>query len=800
MNNTRDTFTLNLANCRFHLGDEPDAWQAWYQDDTWEEVQLPHDWSVTLPFSREYSSGTGYLAGGIGWYRIPVAPNAAWKGKRIMIHFDGIYKNSRVWCNSTYLGERPNGYISFSYDITDCFRFDADNIISIYVDRREISDSRWFTGSGITRKVTLTVSEPIHPVPDGIFFHTPTVSDREASYIVENEIVNHSDDACTVTITNVLIRPDGNIADKTSSQAEIPAGQTVLVKNTGTVEAPALWCPDKPHLYTLNTYISDESPYLVHSTKVGIRSFLFDENKGFFLNGKSYIFKGVCVHHDAGCLGAAVLPAVWHRRLTKLKEMGCNAIRMSHNPHMPELYELCDSLGFFVMDEAFDEWEGPKNKWWQGHNVYPPKNQGYYTNFPVWHERDLKDMIRRDRNHPSVIMWSIGNEIDYPNDPYCHPSFATMTGNNDANKPENERMYNPGRPNAERLAVLSRHLCNIVKETDTTHPVTLAAAFPELSAKLGFIDPLDVVGFNYKEDLYEEHHQKFPDKPFLGSENSHTLSAWKAVTDKEYISGQFLWTGIDYLGEAHGWPVHGSQSGLLTLAGFEKPGYYRRQSLWSEKPVIHLVTIRETQSCKTSWGESFDDALSCEFAPASECWNYQPGERVVIKCYTNLEEAEILLNGRSLGIYQKDYNADCILLTADFEPGELRAQGTAGNAAAVSHTLYTTGNACQMKLEDYPCDLTDIGIPSSQRLHQIEVTLLDSSANRVYNDATLLKVTVENGTLLGIESGDLSDVTEYSASYRRAYRGQLIVYAVSDTNTENITIHIEGEGIKTGRL
>ncbi|MCM1184203.1 MAG: DUF4982 domain-containing protein [Roseburia sp.] len=801
INTKTDTCIIPLTQGLFHLGDVPDAWQAWVPDDDWTHVRIPHDWSVTLPFSKEYSSGTGYLAGGIGWYRLHIAPDDAWRGKRILIRFDGIYKNSRVWCNSTYLGERPNGYISFSYDITDCFRFDADNILCVCVDRRELSDSRWFTGCGITRKVTLTISEQIRPIPDGIFFHTPKVSAVEASYTVENELVNHTDSDVMVTLTNRLFSADGSIADQVSSQVYIPAGQAVSAANNGTLDNPLLWCPENPVLYTLETAISDgQSSYVVHRTNVGIRSIAFDADKGFFLNEKPYLLKGVCVHHDAGCLGAAVPPAVWHRRLTKLKRMGCNAIRMSHNPHMPELYALCDRLGFFVMDEAFDEWEGPKNKWWQGHNVYPPRNQGYYVHFPVWHERDLKDMIRRDRNHPSVILWSIGNEIDYPNDPYCHPSFAAMTGNNDADKPESERLYNPGRPNAERLAALSRRLYTLAKEADTTHPVTLAAAFPELSAKIGFIDPLDVVGFNYKEHLYAEHHQRFPDKPFLGSENGHSLQAWRAVTDNDYISGQFLWTGIDYLGEAHGWPVHGSGAGLLTLAGFEKSGYYRRQSFWSDQPVIHLLTLRESESRTSAWGETFDDAISCEFAPASECWNYCSGERVVVKCYTNLDSVEILLNERSLGIFHKDPDKDCILLTTDFEAGVLRAQAVAEpetkeaaeNRPMVSHTLYTTGCACQMQIAEYDCDMTNID-SSPQKLHQLEITLLDSNGRRVYSDASLLHVTVENGTLLGIENGDLSDVTEYASNSRRAYHGQLMLYVLSDMPEAETVVQVRGE-------
>lgn len=766
-----DTKTYILTDrCRFHPGDAPDAWQAWFDDSDWEEVRLPHDWSVSRPFSREYSSGTGYLAGGIGWYRIRISPKEEWKGKRISLVFDGVYKNSRVWCNSYYLGYRPNGYISFSYDITDQFRFDADTLIAVSVDHRDISDSRWFTGSGITRKVSLVVEDAVHPCYNGIFFSTPHVDERCAIASVSSEICNTSPEPVAVTVTSTLFDENHSVAGQGSSQIWISPNAFALANSCFEVKDPLLWSPDFPALYTLQTSLIYQNAQgstvenVADTKRVGMRSISFDPNKGFFLNGRHTLFKGVCLHHDAGCLGAALFSSVWKRRLLKLKEMGCNAIRMSHNPHMPELYDLCDELGFLAMDEAFDEWEGPKNKWWQGHNVYPPRHQGYYLDFPQWHEKDLSDLVRRDRCHPSIVMWSIGNEIDYPNDPYCHPSFSTMTGNNDANKPAQERQYNPDRPNAERLSVLAKTLSRIVKNHDITRPVTLAAAFPELSAKIGFLDSVDVAGYNYKEQLYEESHAAFPEKPFLGSETGHSLSAWKSVTDNDYISGQFLWTGIDYLGEAQGWPIHGSGAGLLTLAGFEKPEFYRRQSFWSDKPMMHLTTA-----------PAFDDCG--EFTPVSEIWNYPEGTRVLVKCYTNLPAAEIFLNEKSLGIYEKKADSDCISLIIPFAAGTLKAISPAN--PAVSHTLHTTGCACQMQLTSFS-ETEANGL----RLCQAEITLLDSHGNRVYSDSTCLQITVENGQLLGLENGDLADVTDYSAAYRRAYRGQLLVYVLTEDKNE----------------
>ena len=791
---------LPIETSRFYLGDEKNAHQAWLDDSSWDEVSLPHDWSVHLSFDKTASSGTGYLPGGIAWYRLHITPNKEWEGKRISICFDGIYKNSRVWCNSYYLGERPNGYISFQYDITEQFSFDRENIISVFVDRTELADSRWFTGCGIYRKVTLVVEEQVHPVYNGIFFQTPIVSSESADYRVDNEVINTLSTDSKVTVVNELVAHCGEVVCDSRQSLTIPAGETAILTTQGTLESPTLWSCENPYLYTLRTRISYEDEKgvvcsnVADETKVGIRSFSFDADKGFFLNGVPTVFKGVCVHHDAGCLGAAVYKTVWERRLKELKEMGCNSIRMSHNPHMPELYDLCDEMGFMVMDEAFDEWEGPKNKWSTGHNVYPPKHEGYYIDFPTWHDADLTDLVKRDRNHASVIMFSIGNEIDYPNDPYCHPSFQTMTGNNDANKPMAERMYSPYKPDASRLRYLAKMLCDIVRRTDTTHPVTLAAAFPELSAKIGFIDELDVVGFNYKEHLYEEHHAAFPDKPFLGSENGHGYKQWRAVTDNEYISGQFLWTGIDYLGEAHGWPIRGSKAGLLTTAGLRKLGYYRRQSFWSDKPMIHLATIRLEDFIVPNKSRHMaflgEEGAYHEFAPATQSWNYLPGEEVLIKCYTNLPSVSFYRNGKYLGDASRENDKDCIFFVTTFEAGEISAKRTAADGTEVSHSLYTTGCACQIDAQIYDKDADVL---------QIIVTMTDSEGHRVYSDSSMLYTELEHGTLLGIDNGDLGDISDYSFTHRRALEGQLVVYARKDADG-SFKMRLSADGVKAVTL
>lgn len=758
----RTILSLN-RNWKFHYGDEPQAWYKGYDDSSWQRVELPHDWSVHMPFEKTNSSGTGYLSGGIGWYRVRFTLPKEYRGSRIRVVFDGIYKNSRIWCNSYHIGKRPYGYTQISYDITDFVQFgDNDNVITVRVCHTDLADSRWFTGSGIYRDAYLVAENPVHPVWNGVAFTVSGADERLAAVCAETELVNETDETVTAALICSL-RPCADTSEPAvfgRTAVSLGAHKTERFLTAGTIENPKLWSCDSPSLYELFVYFEKEdgSRSLLSKELVGIRTIRFDADKGFFLNGKETKLKGVCVHHDGGCLGAAMYRDVWLRRLLKLKEAGCNAIRTSHNPHMPALYDLCDELGFLMMDEAFDEWENPKNKWSTGHNVYPPKHEGYAEDFPQWHERDLADMVRRDRNHPSIVMWSIGNEIDYPNDPYCHPLFETMTGNNDANKPAKERMYDSDKPNAERLTIIAKQLAAIVRTQDTTRPVTLAAAFPELSSHLGFFDSLDVVGYNYKEHLYEESHKRFPDKPFLGSENGHSYEAWCAVRDNAYISGQFLWTGIDYLGEAHGWPIHGSSAGILNLAGFEKPEFFRRRAFWTEAPFACLLTRP-------------DDKDEAGWRPWNAHWNYSEGEAAVVRCYTNVrnKNAVLTLNGAVCegGIHLE--KEGCTEWRFAYTPGVLAA--ACGEASC---SLQTAGAAAEIAAKCWMPDGAAKKEGEPETL-QIEVTLLDEKGLLASNDLEI-QAEVTGGVLLGLENGDLADLTPYYENHRRTKDAKLILY------------------------
>jgi len=751
------------------------AWQKKYNDSTWRDVILPHDWSVEEPFDTKNSSGTGYLSAGKGWYRKTFQIAEEHRGKRVYVEFDGVYNNSRVWCNGYYLGKRPYGYSGFTYDITEfaCFG-ETPNVIAVHINHEHAADSRWFTGSGIYRKVSLIIKDQVCIDENGIFVSTDSIEDTQAIMSVVCTITNHTAESTKIDVSHAL---DGATVEW---GIELGAGESFTQKSKLKVPNPKLWSPDTPNLYTLSTVVKNKGLIIdIEDTITGIRTVKFDADTGMFLNGKPIKMKGVCVHHDAGCLGAAVLKNVWRRRLEKLKEMGCNAIRMSHNPHMPELYELCDEMGFLAFDEAFDEWEGVKNKWQVGHNVYPPAHYGYSEDFPEWHECDLAAMVLRNRNHPSIFVWSIGNEIDYPNDPYVYPGLMKQVGNNDAGKPEYEQVYDPTRPNATRLAVVAKKLVEIVKKHDTTRPVTAALAFPELSNFSGFAEELDIVGYNYRERLYKQAHEDYPARVFFGSENTHGVEEWQAVLENDFIAGQFLWTGIDFLGETKGWPSHGSEAGLLTVAGFEKPGYYLRKSMWVESPFVQLsAELADT-----------DQKRRPRHRIGELSWNFAQGEIVRVMAFTNCAKIELLLNGKSHGIFEcNNYMAT---IEIPFEKGELRAIAYTANNETVTSTLTTYSAPAALRMTVVEPTL----IADGQSVAHVEIETIDYDGNLSANANNDIYITVENGTLLGLENGNLSDNTPYSLNYRRAHYGQLLAYIRAPKDSGEIIVVAQSQGL-----
>ncbi len=776
----RQTILFN-DGWKFHKGEIAGADQKDFNDNDWRSVELPHDWSIEGPYDEQWASATGYLPGGIGWYRkqFTVAPDLY--NKNIFIYFDGVYKNSEVWINGQYLGKRPNGFVPFQYEITKYLNKTGKNIITVKADHTKFADSRWYTGSGIYRNVYLIATHAVHVNLWGIRFTTPQVSSSKAVANISVSAINQSASNLPVIIKATLLNAKGTTVATTQQQIKIGANNNGEVNLSFSIIHPELWSTKNPQLYTLQTALLVQGKQVDNvQEEVGFRSVVFDADKGFFLNGKSTKLKGVCLHDDAGALGVAVPDAVWVRRLQKLKEAGCNSVRMSHNPHADYLYNLMDRMGFLVMDEAFDEWELGKNKWIKGWNVGKPGQDGYHSDFAAWAERDVKDMVLRNRNHPSIFMWSIGNEIDYPNDPYTHEVLNTG---------RNPQIYGkgfiPDHPAASRLGELSKQLVAVIKKYDTTRVVTSALAGVVMSNETTYPEELDVVGYNYQEYRYPDDHKKYPVRIIYGSENGHALSAWTAVTDNDFISGQYLWTGIDYLGEARTWPSKANGAGLLDLAGFPKSEFYFRQSLWSDKPMIYVGTAALRNGNGAGGGRR-------NMLPA---WNYTAGDSVRINCYTNDEEAELFLNGTSLGIKQLANAKDTRILTWQtvFQPGELMVKGFRSGQQINQQTIRTAGEVYAMEAV---ADVSTLN-HSKQGLAHIEIEVVDEAGNPVYGATNETTISIKGpGLLLGLENGDLSSHEDYKASKRKLYNGKLLAYIQAQNKPGAITVTISSPGLQ----
>ncbi|MCR4740880.1 MAG: DUF4982 domain-containing protein [Lachnospiraceae bacterium] len=797
---------LILNKAWFTLDKTEDAWSirtedlSDYEGSHFRQVFLPHDWALEYPFSKEYSSGTGYVRGGTGYYRIPADIPEDLKDSDITLIFEGVYKRCRVWMNQYYLGDHANGYTSFSFDVSHAILFGKPNYITVEVNHEDISDSRWYTGSGIERPVKLLIQPKVHEKFSERAFSAVPVYDgpgRGSDSEKKDSGASGSSDSVNIRINHVLVNNTSyeetvNVRDfldgKLISERtlKLSAGEETFldtgIEKNNKDRALRLWSPETPVLYEWKSVVTTDTGLKDELTeKVGITETHFDPDKGFFCNGIPMKLKGVCLHEDCGSFGNAVPKNVWESRLKLLKEMGVNTIRMSHNPHSNCLYELCDEMGFFVIDEIFDEWEGPKNKWWQGHNVYPPRHQGYYLDYPLWHEKDIESFVKSRRSHPSVILWSIGNEIDYPNDPYCHRSFSQMTGNNDAGKPAAERMYDEKKPDAVRLKTLIKELSGLVRKYDCIRPVTLAFAFPELSSKIGLFEDLDVIGYNYKEQYYEQDHKLFPDKPIFGSENGHEYSQWRYVLDNEFISGQCLWTGIDYLGETKLWPERGSHAGHMTTAGIPKAEYYFRKSLFSDEPFVKLAAMKASEN-KTGYGFSFS-------------WNHKDGELIDVEAYSNLPEVELFLNEKSLGIRKRDERGR-FSWQVPFEAGTLKAVAADGpSGKEYSDSLITHGDETVIRTQ-----LIDRGLKADENsVYQILVTLADGNGNPVCDRDIELCAQIEGeAVFLHMDSGDLSDTTPYTEKIRRTYEGNLMLYVRSTGVTGDISAELKPADCSTG--
>ena len=765
----------------FSLTDKADYRKPKYNDSDWRKLNLPHDWSIEGEASQKWASCTGYLPAGIAWYRKHFTLNTS--EDKTYIYFEGIYNRSEVYLNGHLLGKRPNGYVSFMYDMTPYLR-KGDNVLAIRVDHSRYADSRWYTGSGIYRDVWLVRAPKTHLSQWGTTYRLIKLNE-DGSAVVEVEIEVDNVQADNKLHVSLFDAANNLVAEET---------RTALAKQALVLKVPNahLWSLESPYLYTLKVNLSDFDSTQI---AVGLRTLDFDPNHGFTLNGKNTKVKGVCLHHDAGVLGAAVPYEVWLRKVRELKRMGANAIRMSHNPQAPMLYDICDKEGMLVMDEASDEWEFPKRKWVEGWNQGKPAYEGSYDFFEEWIDKDVSDMVRRDRNHPSVFLWSIGNEVDYPNDPYSHP---ILDGGNAAINQPMFGGYKPDAPHAERIGKIAKRLAKIVRSIDTSRPVTGALAGVVMSNQTEYPEAVDVVGYNYTENRYDTDHKLYPDRIIHGSETGVGYDAWKAVRDREHIFGQFVWTGTDYLGESGRWPSRGLNTGLLDFASFRKPRGWFRAALWSDEPVTYIGTYPLMQQRNGRRGNNRQrNFLSTD---AQDDWEALPPQfgndalrRIV--CYTNAPQARLLLNDSIVGeMKQQNDSVGIIYWDIPYQPGTLRAEGCdlAGNVLS-HYEIHTAGEASALRV-------TNLLPEDDGEILQLLIEIVDEQGNRVKSSSAEITCEIDGqAELLGFEDSNNANMGNHKSNHLKAYRGQLVAYIRRNT-TSPITIKFTSPGLPSEAL
>ncbi len=808
---------------RFTLGDSTQMAQTNYDDSSWRLLDLPHDWAIEGDFldSNPSGAGGGSLPGGIGWYRKHLhIDRVSDNTSRWYIDIDGAYMNSTVYINGKKLGTRPYGYSSFRYELTQYLNPEGDNVIAVRVDNGDQPNSRWYSGCGIYRHVWLVQVSPVSIAHWGTFVQPTVLSNGQAKFQIEVTLENAMSNKVKAKVRNTLY--DSNMNKITSSESAIQLepktkgiykaeddGYKKLPVNTQvfTLRNPKLWTIDDPYTYFVNTqiivggHVVDE-----YTTRTGVRTFAFSPTTGFSLNGKPMKINGVCQHHDFGCLGAAFNEDALHRQLRMLKEMGVNAIRCSHNPPAPEMLEMCDTMGFIVMDESFDMWRKRKTR------------NDYSRYFNKWQERDLTDLIRRDRNHPSILMWSIGNEVL---EQWTHADADTLS------LEQANLLLNFGH-DASMLAkngkvsvnsVLTKQLVDEVKELDTSRPVTAGCNEPDPNNHLYKSGALDIIGFNYHEQYVKDVPKNFPGKPFIMTESVSALATrgfyrmpsdsiietpttwWGQYTDPTYqcssydnhhvpwgtthenmwdivkhtpwCSGQFIWTGWDYIGEPtpFSYPAHSSYFGVIDLAGFPKDAFYFYQSEWTSQTVLHLFPH----------------------------WNWLRGQDVDLWCYyNNADEVELFINGKSQGVRRKaDDHQYRVQWHVKFEPGTAKVVSRKNGKIVATQINYTAGAPDHIRLTPDRKEMSADG----KSLTFVTVEILDKDGHLCPNAMNQIFFSTEgNVRIEGVDNGAQWSLERYKDNKRRALYGKCLVVLRSGKSPGKATLTARGVDLKDAKI
>jgi beta-galactosidase len=775
--NSRTIESFN-GNWKFFLGKVSNAEDPKFDDTKWRTLNLPHDWSVEGKFDKNNPAGTGggALPGGLGWYRKTFLVPDSSKDKNIFIDFDGVYRKSEVWINGHSLGMRPNGYISFRYNLTPYLKYGREqNVIVVKADNSQQPNSRWYSGSGIYRNVWLVTTNRIFVNHWGSYITTPEIHKGSAKVNIELKINNNHSDEQRVTLKTEIYDSGGSRVAAASSYVRLRENSVSNAAQIFNIPAPHLWSVDDPYLYKVVTQVISNHKTVdeIHNT-LGIRSFVFDSEKGFLLNGQQIKINGVCDHHDLGCLGTAINTRALERQLEILKAMGCNGIRTSHNPPAPELLDLCDRMGFIVMDEGFDMWKIEKTKY------------DYHLDWDSWHKKDLEDQVLRDRNHPSVFIWSIGNEIP---EQWVKDSSAYT---------------------------ISKELRGIIRALDTTRPITAALNDQEWKSN-GIIQSgaLDLIGYNYNQNAFPSFPAVFPGKKFIGTETVSALESrghydmpsdsirrwptqwdkeftggnadftcsaydnvsapwgstheetWKVIKKYNFLSGQYIWTGFDYIGEPtpYPWPARSSYFGIIDLAGFPKDLYYMYQSEWTNKPVLHIFPH----------------------------WNWKKGDTVDVWAYYNqADEVELFLNEKSLGVKKKQGDDLHVWWRVVYTPGILKAISRKNGQTVLTQEIKTAGKAAAIVLS---ADMNIINADGND-LSFVTAKIVDADGNPVPDADNLVQFSINgDGAVIATDNGNETSMESFQSPGRKAFNGLCLAVIRSNGKPGELRLNAKSAGL-----
>ncbi len=783
-------------------------------DSQWKDVRLPHDWSVEHSFDKDLEGCTGYLPGGVGVYQKDFVTPEDKNAKSTFILFDGVYNNAKFWLNGTYLGENPYGYSPTYFDLTEILNpVGAENTLTVYVDHSHYADSRWYTGSGIYRNVKLITVDKLHIPIWGVFVTTPSIEIAEggktatkATVDFEINIENQNDTVKNYTVQTQINELGGKEVASSEKNYTIEAGAKDTFNQQVELTNAKLWDTENPNLYSaVTSVIVDGKVIDQYKTRIGIRELVFDKDKGFFLNGKSTYAKGVCLHHDGGLVGTAVPRKVWERRLKALKKGGVNSIRTSHNPFSEEFFEICDELGFLVQSEIFDEMQNPKDKRFNFEELEPLyRTEGYHHHFYEWAESDLKRTIRRDRNHPSIFMYSIGNETEWTFPEYMHVSGLFKKGRSGywnaipkLTPDEMRARYEATSDDTKGLVSTSKNLVKWLKEIDTTRPVTANQIIPVASAASGFSQTLDIVSISYQIAQYGWLKEHYPDMMFTGGENTGLLQEWKSITENPMVFSMYMWTGIDYIGESNGrWPQKAWPGDMLDLAGFPRAGFNHFKAIWNPEPMVALQTHKADNSefdiqngefvNPAKVGQNWSNYLS------EPIWDYENDEKIIVEIVTNQPEAELLLNGKVIGSKKL---ADCpdniMRFVVPFEAGKLEARAMV-NGKELKTELKTAGEAVAIAIEIDDKEIAADGYD----LSHIVAQLVDKDGNKVLTKEKKFNFDVKgDAKLLGVDNGSNGSIQDYQATEVESSRGRCLAIVQSLRGKKGeveVTVSCEG--------